>query len=254
MSTRSRPPSSAPLPTRSARFGIARVISKAGVCSRTAAELMVRAGRVALDDQLLLDPEFPIEGHQRGRILIDGAPLAPATRCHVVLNKPRGLVVTAQDEHSRDTIYRCLDGATLPWLAPVGRLDRASEGLLLLSNDSEWAARITDPASLLAKTYHVQVARLPTGSELQALRAGVVDAGECLAASAIDVLRSGGRTAWLEVVLHGGRNRQIRRMLAACDLAVVRLVRVSIGPINLGTLAKGAWRPLDPGEVAALIK
>ncbi|MEO6066287.1 MAG: pseudouridine synthase, partial [Lysobacterales bacterium] len=123
------------------------MISKAGVCSRTAAESMVRAGRVELDNQLLLDPEFPIEEHQRERIRIDGAPLALATRGYVVLNKPRGLLVTAQDEHARDTVYRCLDDASLPWLAPVGRLDRASEGLLLLSNDSEWAARITDPAS-----------------------------------------------------------------------------------------------------------
>jgi len=213
---------------------------------------MVRAGRVEIDNQLLLDPEFPIEEHQRQRIRIDGAPLALATRCYVVLNKPRGLVVTAQDEHARDTIYRCLGDASLPWLAPVGRLDRASEGLLLLSNDSEWAARITDPASRIAKTYHVQVVRLPTTTELENLRAGVTDAGELLAASSIDLLRSGGKTAWLEVVLHGGRNRQIRRMLAAFDLSVLRLVRVSIGAIGLGTLANGAWRHLDPTEVGAL--
>lgn len=252
MSTRSRAPSSATRITRSARFGIARVISKAGVCSRTAAELMVRAGRVELDDQLLLDPEFPIEDHQRGRIRIDGAPLATATRCYLALNKPRGLVVSAQDDRARDTVYRCLDGAGLPWLAPVGRLDRASEGLLLLSNDSAWAARITDPESRTAKTYHVQIVRLPSAAELETMRAGVTDAGELLAARSIDVLRSGGKTAWLEVVLHGGRNRQIRRMFAAFDLSVLRLVRISIGTIVLGTLAKGAWRHLDATEVDAL--
>lgn len=252
MSTRSRHSSSGSRQKRSARFGIARVISKAGVCSRTAAELMVRAGRVELDNQLLLDPEFPIEAHQRERIRIDGAPLALAARCYVVLNKPRGLVVTAQDEHARDTIYRCFDDASLPWLAPVGRLDRASEGLLLLSNDSEWAARITDPGSRIAKTYHVQVARLPTTTELESLRAGVPDACELLAASSIDLLRSGGKTAWLEVVLHGGRNRQIRRMLSAFELPVLRLLRVAIGSLALGTLAKGTWRRLDASEVVSL--
>ena len=252
MSTQSSTARSRSREQGSARFGIARVISKSGVCSRAAAELMVCAGRVELDGQLILDPQHSIAEHQRERVRIDGARLLVAVRCHIMLNKPRGGTTSTQDDRARDTVYRCLEGSDLPWLAPVGRLDRASEGLLLLSNDSEWAARITDPASHLAKTYHVQLARVPTPEDLAALRDGVVDADATLCAHSIDVLRSGSKTAWLEIVLLGGRNRQIRRMLATRDLAVLRLIRVAIGPLKLGTLSKGAWRRLEPHEVEAI--
>ena len=212
---------------------------------------MVRDGRVELDGRLVLDPEFPVDAMQRDTVRVDGVPLAVAARCYLMLNKPRGLVVTARDEHDRETVFRCLEGSGLPVVAPVGRLDRASEGLLLLSNDSEWAARITDPQTGVAKTYRVQVGRVPRPEQLAVLRAGVTHQGESLRARSIEVLRSGGKTAWLEIVLHGGRNRQIRRMLASVDLPVLRLIRVAIGALALGDLAKGAWRHLTPDEVAA---
>jgi 23S rRNA pseudouridine2605 synthase len=186
------------------------------------------------------------------RVTLDGAPLPRAARRYVALNKPRGLVTTANDDQGRDTVYRCFDGAGLPWLAPVGRLDRASEGLLLFSNDPEWAARVTEPAHGLHKTYHVQVDAVPDAGFLARLRAGVVDDGERLAAVRIDLLRAGARNAWLEIVLDEGRNRQIRRLLAASGLGVLRLVRIGIGPVALGELAKGAWRELDAAEVSAL--
>lgn len=252
MWTRSPPPSSGSPASRSARFGIARVMSKAGLCSRSSAEEMVRAGRVELDGRLILDPEYPIAEHQRQRVCIDGTPLSQAVRVYVMLNKPRGAIVSTHDERERDTIYRCFDGADLPWLAAVGRLDRASEGLLLLSNDPGWAARITDPISRLPKTYRVQVARVPTTDDLAALRGGIEDAGETLLAQSSEVLRSGGKTAWIEIVLHAGRNRQIRRMLAARNLTVLRLIRVAIGRLALGELPKGAWRSLEPQEIEAL--
>lgn len=187
-------------------------------------------------------------------IQVDGVRAQTADRIYLALNKPRGLVTTARDEKQRATIYDCLRDLQLPWIAPVGRLDQASEGLLLLSNDSQWAAGITAPESRLCKTYHVQIDRPPSTSDLQALVTGVeVEAGQpkwC--AVSANLLRSGGKTAWLEVALDEGRNRQIRRMLMALDLRVLRLLRVAIGPVLLGNLAKGATRTLSADEIAAL--
>jgi len=149
-------------------------------------------------------------------------------------------------------VYALLREPGLPWLAPAGRLDKASEGLLLLSNDSAWAARLTDPQSHLDKTYHVQIDALPDHALLQRLRTGIEDGGEHLAVKTARELRRGTTNAWLEIVLDEGRNRQIRRLLAAVDVAVLRLVRVAIGALALGDLASGKWRALSPGEVAAL--
>jgi len=223
------------------------------VCSRTQAAEWIRAGRVRVDGRIVRDPEFPtIAG--RHRIAVDDRDLdAIATdRIVVMLNKPRGLVTTARDEQGRDTVYRCFDGAALPWLAPIGRLDKASEGLLLFSNDPAWSARIADPSTGPDKTYHVQVDRIPDDALLAALHAGIDDQGEHLRAKSATVLRTGERNAWLEIVLDAGRNRQIRRMLAAQDTNVLRLIRVAIGSLVLGEIAKGAWRPLTESEVAAL--
>ena len=233
------------------RHGLARVLSKRGVCSRSEAARRIAQGRVSVDGRVVLDPEFPISGQGR-RIAVDGIALDAVERVCVMLNKPRGLVTSTSDERGRDTVYRCLEGAGLPWLAPVGRLDKASEGLLLLSNDPEWAARITDPASGPDKTYHVQVDGLPDPAMPAALQRGVDCGGERLRARSATLLRAGSRNAWLEIVLEEGRNRQIRRMLAALDLGVLRLVRVAIGGLALGELPKGQWRRLGSEEVAML--
>ena len=205
-----------------------------------------------MDGRVVRDPERPVTAG--ARIAIDGVPLQEAATVHLALNKPRGLVTTASDEQGRDTVYRCFDGAGLPWIAPVGRLDKASEGLLLFSNDPAWAARITDPATGPDKTYHVQVDTIPDAALLAALTTGV-DAGEGegrLHAKAVTLLRSGTRNAWLEIVLDEGRNRHIRRLLEAFDVGVLRLVRTAIGDVALGDLAKGAWRPLTPAEIHRL--
>lgn len=237
---------------RGPRHGLARVLSKAGMCSRTEAARWIAAGRVAVGGRVVRDPEFPVDGDRRGRISVDGRPIDAATRLYLMLNKPRGLVTTVRDEHGRDTVYRCLDGAGLPWLAPVGRLDRASEGLLLFSNDPEWAASITDPGCGPDKTYHVQVDRVPDEALFARLQEGIDCGAERLRAKRARLLRSGGRTAWLEIVLDEGRNRQIRRLMEACGVGVLRLVRVAIGPLVLGDLAKGAWRHLAADEVRLL--
>lgn len=237
---------------RGPRHGLARALSKRGVCSRTQAAAWIAAGRVAVDGRIVRDPEHPTTAHSR--IAIDGASLGDApARVVVMLNKPRGLVTTTSDEQGRRTIYSCLGDPALPWLAPVGRLDKASEGLLLLTNDPAWAARMTDPATGPRKTYHVQVDALPGDDMLAAMRAGVHCDGEVLSVADVRVLRSGGRTAWLEIVLDEGRNRQIRRVLEALGLSVQRLVRVAIGGLALGDLAKGGWRVLPVDEVDRLV-
>ncbi len=167
-----------------------------------------------------------------------------------MMNKPRGLITSASDEKGRATVYEIVRkfDDNLPWLAPVGRLDKASEGLLLMTNDGEWAARIAAPETHLEKTYHVQVASI-AGEELaSAFKVGVMSDGELLRARDARMLRSGEKNCWLEIVLDEGKNRQIRRMLSAFEVETLRLVRVAIGPLQLGDLAKGACRPLTSGE------
>lgn len=244
--------------TPSPRHGLARVLSKRGLCSRTEAARWIAAGRVRVDGRIVRDPEFPILANGRQRIAIDEREIeGESARIYLMLNKPRGLVTTARDERGRDTVYRCFDGGQiqgkpLPWLAPVGRLDQASEGLLLFCNDPGWAAGITDPETGPDKTYHVQIDSIPDAARLAALTAGIEQGGEKLRAKSTTLLRAGEKNAWLEIVLDEGRNRQIRRLLAAFDIGVLRLVRVAIGGLVLGDLPKGQWRILSDEEVAKL--
>jgi 23S rRNA pseudouridine2605 synthase len=233
------------------RHGVARMISKLGWGSRTQAAQWVREGRVRVNGRVVHDAELPVR-RDHDRIDIDGQEPVPARRIALMLNKPSGLVTTVKDERGRATVYSCFADAALPWLAPVGRLDKASEGLLLFGNDPAWAARITDPGTGPPKTYHVQINRLPDGAFLAGLERGVPSNGERLKARSARCLRRGDKNAWLEIVLDEGRNRQIRRLLEALDVSVLRLVRVAIGPLSLGTLKKGQWRMLSQKEMDSL--
>ena len=228
------------------KVGLARALSKLGFCSRSQAANLIRAGRVRLNGARRLDPECPVR-LGRDQLEVDGIRVAAETRTYVMLNKPRGIVTTASDEKSRDTVYSLLD-KNLPWVGPVGRLDKASEGLLLLTNDSEWAARISDPSSHVDKTYHVQLSTSDGESIAEKMTAGVYVDGESLQAKRARVLRHGEKTSWLEIVLDQGKNRQIRRMTEALGTEVRRLVRVAIGPVELGNLAKGQSRALTAQE------
>ena len=232
------------------RHGLAREISRRGACSRSQAEIAVREGRVRVEGRLVRNPQHACAAHTY--IEMDATPVRAIQRVYVALHKPRGILTTARDERGRDNIYALLQGADLPWLAPLGRLDKASEGLLLMSNDSAWAAALIAPARHVPKTYRVQVRGVPDAAALAAMRSGVTDRGEHLAVAAVTLLRSGGRTAWIECVLEEGRNRHLRRLLAALGFEVLRLLRVAIGPLALGDLPRGAWRPLSAAEVAAL--
>jgi 23S rRNA pseudouridine2605 synthase len=277
----------------SRRIGLARALSKLGYCSRTQAAVLIRGGRVHLNEKLRRDPETPVH-FQHDRITIDGMPIEARTKVYLMMNKPRGLVTTTSDENGRKTVYAALRAAMqsqpdyqaaqrdpverssqrhrvvkhafpgddtsmptseqqLPWVAPVGRLDKASEGLLLLTNDSEWAARIAAPETHLGKTYHVQITTVVDDSWTQSLTRGVRgEDGEMLRAKQARVLRSGLKNSWLEIILDEGKNRQIRRMLAVLGVEVLRLVRVAIGPLQLGNLPKGTFRRLTKDETRSL--
>jgi 23S rRNA pseudouridine2605 synthase len=231
------------------RIGLARALSKLGYCSRSQAFTMIRAGRVTLNGAVRRDPESAVK-LERDRILVDGQAVV-AKPVYLMLNKPRGVVTTASDEKGRGTVYDCLPSG-LPWFAPVGRLDKASEGLLLLTNDSEWAARIIAPETHLDKTYHVQIGVVADAALLRTLEKGVTLDSERLRVKRAGVLRQGHRNTWLEIILDEGKNRHIRRLLGALGVQVLRLVRVAIGPLVLGDLAKGSSRPLTNAEKRAV--
>src|SRR5215472_13408214 len=194
------------------KVGLVRALSKLGYCSRSTAFELIRAGRVRLNGVTPRNPEAAV-WLDRDRIDVDGVRVRRSEKVYWVLNKPRGLVTTTDDEQPRLTVYARLP-AGLPWMGPVGRLDKASEGLLLFTNDSKWAARVTAPASHLPKTYHVQIDGIATDKLLGGLQAGVkVATGEVLRAKDARRIREGEKNSWLEIVLDEGKNRQIRRML-----------------------------------------
>ncbi len=232
------------------RIGLARALSKLGYCSRSRAFEWIRAGTVAVNGKVRSDPESPVS-ETKDRITIGGKTIRVAQKIYLALNKPRGIVTTASDEKGRDTIYSLLP-PHLPWVAPVGRLDKASEGLLLLTNDSEWAARITAPESHVDKTYHVQIGSLADEALLANIRTGVHSRSEVLTVKSVALLRSGEKNSWLEIVLDEGRNRHLRRIFEALETEVLRLIRVAIGNVQLGDLPKRKYRELTAEESMSL--
>jgi 23S rRNA pseudouridine2605 synthase len=235
------------------RTGLARALSKLGYCSRSRAADLIRTGRVRLNGIERRNPETPVH-IGRDRVEVDGKIAGAARKIYLMMNKPRGVVTTASDEKARKTVYETLPD-DLPWVAPVGRLDKASEGLLLLTNDSEWAARTAAPETHLDKTYHVQINTVADAGLIERLKRGVRSGNDgMLRAKHAEALRHGEKNAWLVIVLDEGKNRQIRRIFEALGIEVLRLVRVAIGPVTLGGLAKGDHRPLTTEEKQALDK
>jgi 23S rRNA pseudouridine2605 synthase len=233
------------------RVTLPRALSKLGYCSRTQAEKLIAEGRVAVDGRTVTEPAAWVD-LSTARIAIDGAAIAAERKIYLMLNKPRGLVTTRHDPQGRPTVYDCLRNFDVPHLSPVGRLDKASEGLLLFTNDTELAQALLDPATHIAKTYHVQAGRIVDEEMLSAMTRGVRHDGELLTATCARKLREGDRNSWIEVTLEEGRNRQIRRMLEALGTECLRLVRVAIGGLALGDLPKGAVRALTEAELDGL--
>jgi 23S rRNA pseudouridine2605 synthase len=239
--------------SRRAKVSIARALSKLGFCSRSEGEQLVRAGRVTVNSEIVKDPARRVDP-ARDRITVDGSSVKAARKIYLMLNKPRGAVTTAADELGRVTVHDLLPD-DLPHLSAVGRLDQDSEGLLLLTNDTRWADAILAPEAHLPKTYHVLIDGLIDAQTIERVRAGVqAKRGDVLRALSVTELRRTARMTWLEVVLDEGKNRHIRRLFEALDLPVERLIRVAIGPLQLGDLKRGAARPLTEAEVALLAK
>jgi 23S rRNA pseudouridine2605 synthase len=231
---------------RRERKTLDRVLSRAGAMSRKQAEEAIRAGRVRVNNLRVLDPAAWVDLSQ-DRVMLDDKPLRESEPLYLALHKPVGLVTTRSDERGRDTIYTLL-GDVEPWVAPVGRLDRETSGLLLLTNDTDWAERVTNPLSGIAKRYLCRVEGELSDEQIGRLRLGLeIEDGPTRPAQ---VRRIGeGR---IELEITEGRNRQVRRMLEAVGSRVVELQRASIGPVELGALPPGRWRVLTSREVRDL--
>jgi pseudouridine synthase len=204
----------------------------------------IRAGKVTVNGQIIYEPEARFS--PQDQISVAGQHLQEQARKVLMLHKPRGVISTRADERGRPTVYDLLPSDH--WLAPIGRLDQASSGLLLFSNDPEWAQILLNPDQHVSKTYHVQI-RPPLPAEVlqHIARHSSLDGKPCLPMQ-IRELRCGGKTQWLEMVLQEGRNRQIRRLLQGADAEVLRLIRVAVGDLLLGSLTSGQWRWLSPDE------
>ena len=233
---------------------IERLLSKWRVASRTEAQRLVRAGRVRAGGRVLRDPREVVDP-RRGPVEVDGTVVGPVATGTVwlAMNKPRGVVTTTKDPEGRRTVMDLVGPGAAPGLAPVGRLDQASAGLLLLSNDAVLADRLLDPMTHVAKRYRVKVKGHVAPEGLRRLREEtLVEDGLALGPMGVEVESEGPRSTWLLVTLEEGKNRQIRRRLEDLGHAVEILVRTGIGPLELGTLAAGSVRSLTTEEVDAL--
>jgi 23S rRNA pseudouridine2605 synthase len=238
-------------PTPGRRVQLHRALSKLGWGSRTQAWDWIRAGEVSVDGRVITDPLTWVD-LDRQQVSRQGVAAVAPPSLTIALHKPRGIVVTRRDERDRHTVYDLLP-PNLPWLFPAGRLDADSEGLLILTNDSALAVRLTEPAHAIPKTYRVTLDAMPTAEDLQLLRQGVELADGMTRKARIRRLPSPTNVAVLEVILTEGRNRQIRRMCAAIGRKVRRLLRVGMGAYQLGNLPPGSCQPLASTDLRLLL-
>lgn len=227
-----------------------RVISKAGLGSRAEARQWIGAGRVRVNGQVVQTPDHWVD-LERDHVTLDGKPLRPEKLVYLLLYKPKGYLTTYKDPEGRPTVYDLLADVG-QWVFPVGRLDLDSSGLLLMTNHTQFAERVTNPDYKTPKTYQLKAATLLTDEQLERLRSGVMLKDGPTAPAAVRRLRDSGKRTHLEMTITEGRNRQVRRMLEAVQSGVLKLVRTAIGPISIGTLPIGHWRALTREELAAL--
>ena len=247
-----RPPSAATGRT-AGPLSLARALSKFGVCSRAEAARWIEAGRVQVNGRVTRFPARRIDPRQH-EVRVDGRGVGDDTeRIVLVLHKPAGYITSRGDPGGRPTVYDLLDDAA-PWVFPVGRLDRDSSGLLILTNDHRLGQRLTDPEAHVPKRYHARVRGVPAPEALGALRDGVPLGDGTVSrpaeVRALGTAQSG--SSWLEIVLTEGKNRQVRRMCATVGHDVEELVRIAVGDLELGDLAPGQWRRLSTPEVGRL--
>jgi len=230
-----------------ALHSIIRILSKKGLCSRKQAVELVAAGRVRLNGRPVTRPGELAS--LADSVEVDGAPLPSRPRVYLMLHKPAGCVTTRSDERGRDTVYRHLEGVS-EWVAPVGRLDKETEGLLLFTNDSRFSDRLLDPSNAVPRTYLATVAGALTGDQEAAALGGTdIGRGEVSTPIGLRVAAATADTTTYEVTLTEGKNREIRRLFEAYKTKVSRLVRIRFGAYELGSLEPGRWRPLtQPGR------
>jgi pseudouridine synthase len=240
------PPKKRPLKT------LERVLSKAGVGSRVEARRWVHAGRVRVNGAVTRNPDLWVD-LQRDRVRFDDKPLVARERVYVLLYKPTGYLTTYKDPGGRPTVYDLIaDVGT--FVSPVGRLDLDTSGLLLMTNDNQFAERVTNPESHVPKTYLVKASALLTDAQLQQFRDGIELADGPTRPAKVKRVRDSATYTHFEITLTEGRNRQVRRMVEAVGARVLKLVRVKIGPIAIGALPIGRWRALTRSEVAAFAR
>lgn len=227
-----------------------RVLSKAGVGSRTDARAWIAAGRVKVNGRVVRDPDQWID-MQSDRVRFDNEALEVRERVYVLLYKPTGYITTYKDPQGRPTVYDLIKDVGT-FVSPVGRLDLDTSGLLLMTNDNQLAERVTNPDSHVPKTYLVKASLVLTDAQLQQLRDGVELSDGITRRAVVTRLRDSAKYTFFEITLTEGRNRQVRRMVEALGAKVLKLVRVRIGPITIGKLPIGKWRLLTVSEVATL--
>lgn len=226
------------------------MLSKAGIASRTETREWIARGRLKVNGKTVRDPETWVNP-ERDTILFDGKPLKPPKKVHLVLYKPKGYITSYKDPDGRPTVYDLLASFN-QYVVPVGRLDQDTSGLLLMTNDTAFAEHVTNPLHHVPKTYLVKASALLTEEQLDRLRHGIELKDGPTRPAEVKFLRYSARATFFEITIHEGRNRQVRRMVEALDAQVLKLVRIAIGPLRIGTLGIGRFRALSPEEVNAL--
>ncbi len=226
------------------------MLSKAGLGSRTQARSWIHEGRVTVNGRVVENPDHWID-FRRDRVAFDGKPLRERERVYVLLYKPTGYITTFRDPEGRATVYDLI-GDVETFVSPVGRLDQDTSGLLILTNDTQFAERLTNPEHKVRKTYLVKCSGVLSDESLEELRRGVeLKDGRTLPAI-VRRVRDSAKNTHVEIAITEGRNRQVRRMIEAVGSKTLKLVRTAIGPIRIGDLKIGSWRMMTPEEITAV--
>lgn len=237
-----------PKPTSEITKTLERVLSKAGLGSRSEARSWIHARRVKVNGRIVENPDHWVD-LKRDKILFDGKPLASAEKRYILLYKPKGYITTYGDPEKRPTVYDLISDVGA-WVAPVGRLDLDTSGLLMMTNDTAFAERMTNPDFHVPKTYQIKASTLLSDAQIDRLRRGVDLSDGPTRPAQVKRLRDSAKYTHLEMTISEGRNRQVRRMLEAVDSKVLELVRVAIGEVRIGDLVIGQWRVLEPREIS----
>ncbi len=228
-----------------------RVLSKAGLGSRTDARKWIGAGRIRVNGKLIQTPDHWVD-LERDRVTLDGQPVRAGKKIYLLLNKPKGYITSYKDPEGRPTVYDLIQNLGR-WVVPVGRLDRDTSGLLLLTNDTHFAELITNPDYKISKTYLVKASTPLSDEQLDQLRKGVMLQDGPTQPATVRRVRDSGKYSFVELTIREGRNRQVRRMIEAIGSKVLKLVRTEIGGLRIGDLPIGTYRELLPGEVRSLM-